>query len=244
MTTVILGVIPARYGSTRFPGKVLACANGRPMVELVWRKAKQSKKLTRLLVATDDEKVFGAVKAFGGEAVMTDCTLASGSDRVWQAAKDTPASIIANIQSDEPLLTPEMVDRMIEALEANPQADMATLAFRMETPEGLDNPNVVKVVTDCEGHALYFSRSPLPFYRSGQDLRVWYKHLGLYAYRREALRRFVALPPSLLEKAEGLEQLRALENGFKIQVAASPADTIGVDTPEDLKRVEEILRHA
>ncbi|MBI1953062.1 MAG: 3-deoxy-manno-octulosonate cytidylyltransferase [Candidatus Omnitrophica bacterium] len=241
---MVLGVIPARYGSTRFPGKVLAAVAGRAMVERVWTQAKCAKRLTRLLVATEDRRVAEAVKAFGGEAVMTDPGCASGSDRVWQAAKDLPAAIIVNIQSDEPLLAPEMVDRMVEALKASPEADLATLAFRMEDSRGYENPNVVKVVTDPRGFALYFSRSPIPFYRGGKGPKLWYKHLGLYAYRKEALRRFVNLAPSVLEQAEGLEQLRALENGFKIRVAESPADTVAVDTPEDLKRVEEILSHA
>jgi 3-deoxy-manno-octulosonate cytidylyltransferase (CMP-KDO synthetase) len=214
------------------------------MVERVWAQAKRSKRLTRLLVATEDRRVYEAVKAFGGEAVMTDPSCASGSDRVWQAAKDLPADVIVNIQSDEPLLAPEMVDRMVEALEANPEADLATLAFRMEDSRGYENPNVVKVVTDANGFALYFSRSPIPFYRGAQGPKLWYKHLGLYAYRKEALRRFVELAPSVLEQAEQLEQLRALGHGLKIQVAESPVDTVAVDTPEDLRRVEEILSHA
>ena len=241
---MILGVIPARYGSTRFPGKVLASVKGQAMVERVWAQARRSKRLTRLVVATDDQRVLEAVKAFGGEGVMTDPACPSGSDRVWQAAKALTAEIVVNIQSDEPLLAPEMVDRMVEALQVSPEADLATLAFRMEGPEGLENPNVVKVVMDQEGWALYFSRSPIPFYRGAKAPKLWYKHLGLYAYRKEALQRFVALTPSPLEEAEQLEQLRALSNGFKIKVAESPADTVAVDTPEDLKRVEEILAHA
>ena len=239
---MILGVIPARYGSTRFPGKALARLAGKPMIQRVWERAREAKRLDRLVVATDDERILKTVKEFGGEAVMTAPELRSGTDRAWAAAKGMRAQIVVNIQGDEPLLTPPMINGLVDGLRKEPDAQMATLRYRMRGPEGYEDPNVVKVVTDEKGWALYFSRSPVPAFRSA-DVRtvVWYKHLGLYAYRRELLQRFVAWPPSALETAEGLEQLRALERGVRIKVLDSPQNTIGVDTPADLKRVEAII---
>jgi len=239
---VIVGVIPARYGSTRFPGKALARLNGKTLVQCVWERAREAKRLDRLLVATDDPRIAEAVKGFGGEAVMTPSTLSSGTDRVWEAAKQTPAQILVNIQGDEPLVTPPMIDGLVEGLRKESRAQMATLRYPMKGPEGYNDPNVVKVVTDESGWALYFSRSPIPAYRTGDAFSVlWYKHIGLYAYRREFLQQFVSWPPSALEKAEGLEQLRALERGVWIQVLDSPQNTVGVDTPEDLKRVGRMM---
>ncbi len=242
---MILGVIPARYGSTRFPGKALAKIGGKPLVQLVWERASASKRLEKVLVATDDPRIEETVRKFGGEPVMTSKDLVSGTDRVWQAAKGTPARIIVNIQGDEPLVTPGMVDRLVEELERSPEAQMATLRYLMKGQEGYTDPNVVKVVTDAAGWALYFSRSPVPHHRQKDSAAVvWYKHLGLYGYRRELLRNFVGWPPSALEQAEGLEQLRALERGVRIKVLDSPQNTVGVDTPDDLKRVEEMLSNA
>jgi len=240
---MILGVIPARYGSTRFPGKALARLGGKPMIQRVWERAKAAKRLDRVLVATDDERIRDAVKRFGGDAVMTSRELRSGTDRVWHAAKELRAQIVINIQGDEPLLTPPMIDGLVDGLRREPEAQMATLRYRMRGPEGYEDPNVVKVVTDEKGWALYFSRSPVPAFRSSRDLRsvVWYKHIGLYAYRRDLLKQFVTWPPSALETAESLEQLRALERGVRIKVLDSPQNTIGVDTPQDLKRVEAII---
>lgn len=239
----VLGVIPARYGSTRFPGKMLARVNGKPLIELVWRRAREAKKLNRLLVATDDKRIFELVKGLGGEAVMTASDLISGTDRVWQAAKETDAELIVNIQGDEPLLTAVMVNRLVEAFSKEPEIQMATLKYPMKDSQGYANPNVVKVVTDCQGWALYFSRSPIPYYRlKGGAGQRWDKHLGLYAYRRALLEQFVQWPVSSLERAEGLEQLRVLEHGVKIKVLDSPKDTVGVDTQEDLARVETILK--
>ena len=239
---MILGVIPARYGSTRFPGKALARLGGKTLIQLVWERAKAAKRLDRLVVATDDGRIRDAVRAFGGEAVMTSPSLRSGTDRAWAAVKDFPAQIVVNIQGDEPLLTPPMIDGLVDGLRKEPEAQMATLRFKMKGPEGYEDPNVVKVVSDGNGWALYFSRSPIPATRSGDSRSlVWYKHIGLYAYRRGLLEKFVAWPPSALESAENLEQLRALERGVRIKVLDSPQNTIGVDTPEDLKRVEAII---
>lgn len=238
----VLGVIPARYGSTRFPGKMLARVSGKPLIELVWRRAREAKRLNRLLVATDDKRILDLIQRLGGEAVMTDPGLPSGTDRVWQAAKGTDAQIIVNIQGDEPLLTAGMVNRLVEVFTKEPEVQMATLKYPMKDSQGFDNPNLVKVVTDSDGWALYFSRSPIPYYRlKGQTPARWDKHLGLYAYRRRLLEQFVQWPASALEKAEQLEQLRALEHGVRIKVLDSPKDTVGVDTPQDLERVERIL---
>ncbi len=238
-----LGVIPVRYDSARFPGKPLARLGGHPLIEWVWKQAKGARRLERLLVATDDTRIQEAVVRFGGEVVMTPGDLASGTDRVWEAAKRTSAQIIVNIQGDEPLVTPKMIDRLVQGLEQDSEAQMATLRYPMKGTEGANDPNVVKVVTDFRGRALYFSRALIPARKGALvSQHMWYKHLGLYAYRQETLKAFVQWPPSELEQAEELEQLRALEHGVRIKVLDSPKDTIGVDTPEDLRRVEEILK--
>lgn len=239
---MILGVIPARYGSTRFPGKALARLGGKTLIQRVWERAKTAKRLDRIVVATDDVRIRDAVKAFGGEAVMTSTQLRSGTDRVWQVVKETTAQIAVNIQGDEPLLTAPMIDGLVDGLRKESEAQMATLRYKMKGKEGYQDPNQVKVVSDENGWALYFSRAPIPVYRSGDaQFFVWYKHIGLYAYRRALLEKFVAWTPSPLEKAESLEQLRALERGVRIKVLDSPQNTIGVDTPEDLKRVEKMV---
>lgn len=238
-----LGVIPARFGSVRFPGKALVRIGGKPLVQLVWERVRESRRLDRLLVATDDGRIEEAVRRFGGEAVITASDLPSGTDRVWEAVRQISAEIVVNIQGDEPLVSAEMVDRLIRGLEEDPQAQMATLRFRVRGAEGAQDPNVVKVVSDERGRALYFSRSLIPARKGGRvGDHAWYKHLGIYAYRRDLLARFVQWPPSPLERAEELEQLRALEHGVRIRVLDSPHDTVGVDTPEDVKRVEEILK--
>lgn len=244
-SALVLGVIPARYGSTRFPGKALARVNGKPLVQCVWERAREAKRLQRLLIATDDSRILEAARKFGAEAVMTSPELPSGTDRVWAAAEPTTAGIIVNIQGDEPLITPAMVDQLVERLDHEPAAEMATLRYAMRSPAGYSDPNVVKVVTDENGWALYFSRAPIPHYRRKKVASpVWYKHIGLYAYRRELLERFVTWPPSVLEAAEKLEQLRALERGVRIRVLDSSVNTVGVDTLEDLRQVERILSHA
>ena len=241
----ILGVIPARYGSVRFPGKALAILCGKPMIQHVWENASASKKLDKLLVATDDRRILEKVESFKGEGVMTSSELVCGTDRVWEAAKKFPAEIIVNIQGDEPLVKPEMIDELAEELLRDPEAQMATPRFSVRTSDGYRRSNVVKVVTDQEGWALYFSRSPIPACKEADAVPpIWYKHLGLYAYRREILEQFVKWPASVLEMTEGLEQLRALEHGVRIKVLDSPHDTVGVDTPDDLKRVEEMLSRA
>jgi 3-deoxy-manno-octulosonate cytidylyltransferase (CMP-KDO synthetase) len=237
---MVIGVIPARYGSTRFPGKALARIHGKPLVQWVWERARGCKRLEQLWVATDDERIAEAVRRFGGDVAMTSKDLPSGTDRVWEVARRTSAKIVVNIQGDEPLVTTQMVDVLVEGIQREPKAEMATLRYAVKGQLGYNDPNVVKVVCDADGWALYFSRAPIPHFKNRGGM--WYKHLGLYAYRRSFLERFVQWPPSFLELAEGLEQLRALERGAKIKVMDSPTDTIGVDTPEELARVEEILK--
>lgn len=221
----------------------MARLNGKPLIQLVWERVRLAKRLDEIVVATDDARIVKAVEGFGGKAVMTASHLPSGTDRAWAAAKETKASLIVNIQGDEPLLTPAMVDQVVEILENNPETHMATLCFRMKGAAGYADPNVVKVVTGAQGDALYFSRSPVPHYRQkpSSPQMTWLKHIGLYGYRRKLLSEFVTWVPSELEKKEALEQLRALEHGVRIKVGESAADTISVDTPDDLKRVEALL---
>lgn len=230
-------VIPARYGASRLPGKPLAQLDGRPMIWYVWRNAVQSRCATRVVVATDDERIAEAVRAFGGEARMTSSACASGTDRVAETARFLPEEILVNLQGDEPLMHPSVIDAVAAPLLADPAVRMTTAALVRSDPEEFVRPSVVKVVVDGRGDALYFSRSPVPHYRDsgGGGYR---KHLGIYGYRREFLLALSALPPSLLEEAERLEQLRVLENGFNIRVVDVEFDSQGVDTPEDLRAVE------
>lgn len=243
-----IGIIPARYGSTRLPGKPLAEILGKTMVQRVYEIARQAKLLESVVVATDDERVASAVRSFGGEAVLTEAGHASGTDRAAEAAASSDASIVVNIQGDEPLLDPRTIDECVGALRMAMQRDdgtgLATVVKRMK-PEDYGNPSAVKAVVDLRGRALYFSRSLIPYPRQGGGAAV-YHHIGLYAYSRECLLRLSQLPPSPLERTEMLEQLRALENGIPIQTVETQwADgLISVDTAEDLDRVREALRGA
>ncbi|MFP5211764.1 MAG: 3-deoxy-manno-octulosonate cytidylyltransferase [Acidobacteriota bacterium] len=238
---LIVGIIPARYESSRFPGKPLADIHGKPMIQHVYERARKTPRLDRLVVATDDERIFRTVEGFGGEAVMTGSHHPSGTDRLAEAAVKLGLSerdIVVNIQGDEPLVAPEMIHGLIEALVGADDSPMATLAFESRNRDEYLNPNVVKVVVDRQGKALYFSRSPLPFCRDGGNEPVpFLKHLGFYAYRDGFLQEFTKLPPGALENMEKLEQLRAMEHGHTIRVALSPMETLGVDTPEDLEQV-------
>jgi 3-deoxy-manno-octulosonate cytidylyltransferase (CMP-KDO synthetase) len=235
----ILGVIPARFASTRFPGKPLAALAGKPLIQHVWERASQSKYLSRLVVATDDERIASAARSFGAQVAMTRSDHASGTDRAAEVADSTDASIIVNIQGDEPLIDPDAIDAALLTLLDDPNCQMASLKRRITDEREIQNPNVVKVVTAANGDALYFSRSAIPFQR-GHDAG-YFKHIGLYVYRRDLLLSYSSLPVGPLEKAECLEQLRALENGIPIRVAETSYDTIGVDTPEDLAAVERIF---
>ena len=235
----ILGVIPARLGSTRLPRKVLLEIAGRPMVEWVWRAAVDSRQMDEVVVATDSEEVLEVCAQRGIPARMTPADCASGSDRVYAVAQQVQAEIYVNIQGDEPLLTPQHFAPMLQ-LFARDAVRVATVAVPCP-PEDVANPNAVKVVMAGDGRALYFSRSTIPFDRDGTGGVAWRKHLGLYAYRRDALAAFAKMPPSPLELAERLEQLRMLENGMDIYVGQAVGDTIGVDTEADRLRVEHIL---
>ncbi len=235
----VVGVIPARLASTRLSRKVLREIAGRPMVEWVWRAAMASGAMDAVVVATDAEEVAVVCRARGIPVEMTSPECASGSDRVREVAARLEADVYVNIQGDEPTLTGEFFKPLLALME-RPEVDVATLAVPCAAEE-IGNPNAVKVVTALDGRALYFSRATIPFDRDGTGFAGYRKHLGIYAYRRAALERFAALAPSPLERLEKLEQLRLLENGMTIYVAAAPADTIGVDTEEDLARAEKVL---
>ncbi|HEX9204304.1 MAG TPA: 3-deoxy-manno-octulosonate cytidylyltransferase [Candidatus Deferrimicrobiaceae bacterium] len=237
-------VIPARYGATRLPGKPLAEIDGRPMIWYVWDKARRAETPARVVVATDDERIARAVRGFGGEAVMTSPDCPSGTDRVAEAARGMDEEVIVNLQGDEPMMHPSVIDAVAAPLVTDPAVLMSTAALLQDDPEEYGRPSVVKVVVDARGDALYFSRSPIPHYRdtspreTGAGTGRYRKHLGIYGYRREFLFRVAALAPSSLEEAERLEQLRVLENGYRIRVVDVAHDSVGVDTPEDLKAVE------
>ncbi len=239
MPQEILGVIPARYASSRFPGKALALIAGRTMLQHVWERAGQARSLTRLVVATDDERILLAARGFGAAVRMTRADHPSGTDRTAEVAAQDGAAVIVNIQGDEPLIDPVAIDAAVSGLLESKAAPMATLSKRIEDPGELSDPNVVKVVTDLDGDAIYFSRAAVPFVRSGRA--VHYKHIGLYVYRRDFLLGYSSLPVGPLEEAEKLEQLRALENGYKIRVVETGYESLGVDTPEDLRRVSALV---
>jgi len=238
----VVAVIPARWGSTRFPGKSLAELAGEPMIAHVVRRASEARTVDQVIVATDDERIAEVAAKSGAEAVMTgEC--ASGTDRVAEAVTGRDEwDVVVNIQGDEPLLSGSNIDVLVNGLLDDDEVRMSTLCRPLE-PERIEDPNAVKVVRDVRGRALYFSRSPIPYPRSREAaVALWRLHLGIYGFRRDALERFVALPPSGLEQAEGLEQLRAVENGIPILVLDAPHAAYGVDTPEDLQRIETIFK--
>jgi 3-deoxy-manno-octulosonate cytidylyltransferase (CMP-KDO synthetase) len=230
-------VIPARYGSSRFPGKVLAELCGKPMIQWVYEKAAASI-ADEVVIATDEPKVAKAVEGFGGRAVMTSSSHLSGTDRVCEAAQGLGCDIIINVQGDEPLIPTSVIDGLIRKMQEDASIEMGTVAVPRPRSEIENDPNKVKVVFDERNFALYFSRSMVPYLREGGKDAKTYLHWGIYGYRRETLDRFVRLPEGRLESCEKLEQLRALENGIRIYVMLSHLESIGVDTPEDLKRAE------
>ncbi len=237
----VLCVIPARYASTRLPGKPLSMIAGKPMIQHVYERACQAQMPDEVIVATDNELVEKAVAAFGGKAVMTSPDHPSGTDRLAEVALMYPdVDVIVNVQGDEPMIPPEVIDNLAKAFEADAELNMATMKVAMDEAD-YDNPAAVKVVTDLNGYALYFSRSLMPYPRNKPEGYKVYKHVGIYAYRRNFLLKYAALQPTPLEKAESLEQLRALENGYKIKVLESTFKGIGVDTPEDLAAVNELF---
>jgi len=239
----IVGVIPARYASSRFPGKALADLGGKPMVQHVVERTRQAHLLDEVLVATDDARILAAVQAFGGKACMTSPAHPSGTDRIAEVVRDLACDLVVNIQGDEPLIDPAVIDRAVAPLAADAAIPMGTMGRPMGLAEAGD-PSKVKVVVDRQGFALYFSRSPIPHLRDGAPAaaKPYLLHIGLYVYRRETLLRLAALAPTPLEERERLEQLRALEHGIRIKVVETEHESFGVDTPADLERVRGLMR--
>jgi len=250
----IVAIIPARYASTRLPGKPLSDIHGRPMIQHVHERVRGARRVERILVATDDERIAAAVRGFAGEVVMTSSDHATGTDRLAEAVRSTDAHVVVNVQGDEPMVDPRGIDAAIEGLLADDEVQISTLALPLRDVDEMLAQAVVKVVTDERQNALYFSRSPIPHVRLGPaaDMRaaaqaavargLARKHVGLYVYRRDALLRFASLPPAPLEQAEGLEQLRALHHGMRIRVVAfEGAAGVAVDTPQDLEHARALM---
>jgi len=240
----VIGVIPARYSSTRFAGKVLADIMGKPMLQHVWERAKQSRMLDDLIIACDNELILKAASEFGAKAVMTSKEHACGTDRITEVVNPLDVKVIINIQGDEPLIHPMMIDSVARALLEDSNVNMATIMKKIEDSIQVFDPNVVKVVVDRNNFALYFSRAPIPFLAPNAEIEqvTYYKHIGLYAYTKDFLFTYKNLPSSNLEKTEKLEQLRVLSEGFKIKMIETTFDTVGVDTLEDLEKVKEQLK--
>src|ERR1700722_18741454 len=241
-----IAVIPARYSATRLPGKPLVSLAGKPMIQRVWERTRQAQRISRVIIATDDERILKAAAGFGAEAVMTRSEHRSGSERVAEVALHSAGEgeeIFVNVQGDEPLVEPEAIDTLVEAMESDDGVSVATLMVAIAKPADIMDPNVVKVVLDFDGNALYFSRAPIPWVRDrGGPVHAQHlKHLGLYAFRRAALLEFATFPQGDLERIEQLEQLRWLENGYRIRVAETEHDSVSVDMPADVTRVEELL---
>lgn len=239
----ISGILPARWGSSRFPGKPLHVIAGKPLIQHVWERCQSCSRLDDVVVATDDSRILTAVEGFGGRGIMTSSAHPTGTDRLAEALVELPESThVVNIQGDEPLIDPALIDELACLMANEPELDMATAANPIEPDDpAVQDPNVVKVVTALDGRALYFSRSPLPHFRNQLEGLPVYRHKGIYAYRREFIEQFVSWPPSPLEQAESLEQLRALENGASIKVIPTRDTAPGVDTPEQALLVERIL---
>lgn len=239
----VIGVIPARFSSTRFEGKVLADISGKPLIQHVWERAKQARALDELIIACDDELVAEAARKFGAKVVMTSKAHTCGTDRVSEVVNPLEVKIVVNIQGDEPLIHPTMIDSVAGALMNDKDISMATLMKKIDDPALVSDPNVVKVVVDKNNFALYFSRSPIPYRPDNSEVKepLYYKHIGLYGYTKDFLFTYKNLLPSRLEKTECLEQLRVLEEGFRIKVIETKYDTLGVDTPEDLEKVRRYL---
>jgi 3-deoxy-manno-octulosonate cytidylyltransferase (CMP-KDO synthetase) len=245
----VIAIIPARFGSTRFPGKPLAPIAGKPMILHVVERVRRARNVSRVLVATDDDRILDAVMLGGAEAVMTRSAHATGTDRLAEVAAREIAPLYVNVQGDEPLIEPAAIDAAIDLVRANDRVQIATLAVRIRKPRHILDPNIVKVVLDAEDNALYFSRAPIPYYRGDgtaplPSTTLHRKHLGLYVFRREALLRFPELSPGRLERLEQLEQLRFLEHGLRIRVGETQFDSVSVDEPAHVAKVEKILTGA
>lgn len=237
----IIAVIPARYQSSRFPGKPLALIAGKPMIQHVYERVRQVADIEKVIVATDDERILKQVQSFGGEAVLTgEC--GCGTERVYEAVRGDEYSIAINVQGDEPLIRPQMIKELIDTM-AKKNVPMATLCRELTDREDIINPNIVKVIMDLQGDAVYFSRNPIPYNRDNIAGVRYFKHIGMYGYRKDFLEQYVHMSKSPLECAENLEQLRVLENGYKIAVAETQYDSIGVDLPEHIEQIEEILKN-
>ena len=244
----VVAVIPARYASQRLPAKPLVDLLGKPMIQRVYERVKQATLPTRVVVATDDERIASVVRGFGGDVAITSSQIKSGSDRVAAVARDAEGDIFVNVQGDEPLLAPAMIDEAIRVVLGDPSVLVGTLVKKIESKEELLNPGIVKVVVGDDRSALYFSRSAIPFIRDEQDQSRWltsttfYKHIGIYVFRKDFLLKYASMPESSLERAEKLEQLRILESGVKIKVGITEHDSVPVDTPDDVRRVVDQLK--
>ena len=238
--TSVLAIIPARFQSTRLPGKALADIAGHPMIEHVYTRARRATTVDAVIVATDDARIARATEGFGGVAVMTAPTHVSGTDRLAEVAASVPCDLIVNVQGDEPMLDPAVIDAVVEPMRRDPSIEMGTAARPLRSADELSNPNVVKVVCDGDGFALYFSRAPIPYIRDHTATDGARVHVGLYVYRRQALLRLARLAPGRLERLESLEQLRALEHGMRIRVVETTFLSAEVNTPEDLERVRQL----
>ena len=244
----IVAIIPARYGSQRLQAKPLADICGKPMIQHVYERTVSARRVDKVLVATDDERIVAAVKAFGGSAIMTPASLRSGTDRIAYVARSIPdAEIIVNVQGDEPLITPGMIDQAIRPLIGDKEISVGTLVRRIDTESELTNPGIVKVVLDNDGHCLYFSRSIIPFGRDKAQAEwlkshLYFKHIGIYVFRRDFLLRYAEMEPTPLEQSEKLEQLRILEHGYRIKARVTEYDSTPVDTQEDLDKVRAMIQ--
>lgn len=248
MKNRVIAVIPSRWASSRFPGKPLTPIAGKPMIQWVYERTTRASKIFQTIVATDDQRIADVVKSFGGHVAMTPSELPSGTDRVARVVADMDVDAVINVQGDEPLIDPEAIDLLVDTLLQDDLTPMATLARKITEPEELENYNSARVVIDVNQNALYFSRVPLPFARDLKNKNEWaahfpyYDHIGIYAYRKEFLMKYSSLPFSILEQAEKLEQLRALENGYRIKVGIGEFKPICVDVPQDVDRVEQRMR--
>ncbi len=233
-------VIPARYGSTRFPGKPLVKINGKEMILHVYDRAKKVKSAHKVIIATDNEQIYNVAKKYGAEVEMTDVNIKSGTDRVWEVVKNKNFEIVVNLQGDEPFIKPDIINRAILELENNKDIDISTPITKINDLKEIHDPNVVKVVFNKKKIAIYFSRSPIPYYRDENSEKIFFKHIGLYCFRKSSLDKFVNFPQSNLEKIEKLEQLRAIENGLKIKVYEANYYGVAIDTPSDLEKIKNL----
>ena len=240
-----IGIIPARYGATRFEGKLLADLCGKPVIQHTWENARKARSIEDLIIATDDKRIYDCAKGFGAKVIYTSKAHRSGSDRLTEAVSSLDTKVVVNIQADEPLVHPTMINDIVAPILRSKSIHMATICHKIKTEQEFLNPHAVKVVMDRKGFALYFSRAPIPFESrtvTHERLSIRYKHIGIYAYTKDFLFTFKSLPQSDLEKIENLEQLRVIENGYKIKVVETKFETVGIDTEEDLQKAVELIK--